>query len=85
MAIKDTKIVPDKETLLFYVFSNKMLINGKNSEMEVEVWQWHEERDFKDPNKITRVEHDMDVIVRRIERDSIQLHEGNEAKKYRWI
>lgn len=77
LAVKDKKIEPGQETLLFYVFSNKMLINGKNSEMEVEVWRWHDEKDFKDPNKITRIEHDLDVVVRRIERDSIQLHEGH--------
>jgi len=30
------------DILRFYVFTNRMLINGKNSEMEIEVWEWNE-------------------------------------------
>ena len=50
----------------FYVLSNRMLINGKNSEMEIEVWFWHPEKDFTAKDKITRIEHDMTVKCRRI-------------------
>ena len=35
----------DDEILRFYVFTNRMLINGKNSEMEIEVWEWQKDID----------------------------------------
>ena len=49
--------------LRFYVLNNRMLVNGKQSEIEVEVWLWHDDRPFDDPNKITRIEHEIDVEV----------------------
>jgi hypothetical protein len=37
----DPMLGKQNSDLLFYVFSNRMMINGKNSELEVEVWKWH--------------------------------------------
>ena len=55
--------------LRFYVLNNRMLINGKNSEIEIEVWEWNEDKEWDDEHKVTRMEHDVDVIVKR------QVHE----------
>ena len=38
--------------LRFYVFNNRMLVNGKNSEIEVEVWLWDETKDYTDKDKV---------------------------------
>jgi hypothetical protein len=55
--------------LRFYVLSNRLLVNGKQSEIEVEVWLWHDDRPFDDPNKITRIEHEIDVEVIRLAKE----------------
>ena len=63
--------------LRFYVLNNRMLINGKNSEIEIEVWEWNEDKEWDDEDKVTRMVHDVDVIVKR------QAHEQKTFKSFK--
>ena len=63
--------------LRFYVLNNQMLINGKNSEIEIEVWEWNEDKECNEKDKVTRMVHDVDVIVRR------QAHEQTSFKTFK--
>lgn len=74
----------DKEREIhFYVFSNRMLINGKNSELEVEVWKWHPEESFDNPEKkITRIVQEMDVRCRRLHTEHVQAYPTDEANRF---
>ena len=67
----------EDKILRFYVFNNRMLINGKNSEIEIEVWEWNEDKECDDKDKVTRMEHDVNVIVRR------QAHEQTSFKTFK--
>jgi len=55
----------EDKILRFYVFTNRMLINGKNSEIEVEVWIWNENVEWEHHDKVIRMEHEVDVTLRR--------------------
>jgi len=67
----------EDKILRFYVFNNRMLINGKNSEIEIEVWEWNEDKEWDDKDKVTRMVHDVNVIVRR------QAHEQTSFKTFK--
>lgn len=74
----------EDKKLRFYVFNNRMLINGKNSEIEIEVWEWNEDKPWNDPDKVTRMKHDVDVIVKRQAHEQISFKtfkENKEAEK----